>query len=165
MKRFPLRLVLSLTLILLICLSAIGVSIVAAHTARSTTISLGFQLMYKIYGTHILASETTRTQAGDTFAWKEIDRIIVKGRSQAVVIYEPLGLSGKITEPLIQNRDQYETGLARYRNRDFQEAITRFENAARFVDSPTAEETMIARCRQFLLSPPPPHWDGAFLAE
>src|SRR6201999_4021916 len=42
----------------------------------------------KFYGTTIIASETTVALAGDGFAWRELDTIRVKGRAQAIRIFE-----------------------------------------------------------------------------
>ena len=50
----------------------------------------------KFFGTTIMASETTVALTGDAFAWRELDAIRVKGRAQAVKIYEPLGLAGEV---------------------------------------------------------------------
>ena len=47
----------------------------------------------KFYGTTIIASETTVALAGEDFAWRELDAIRVKGRTQALKIYELLALS------------------------------------------------------------------------
>ena len=50
----------------------------------------------KFYGTTIIASETTVALAGEAFAWRELDAIRVKGRNQALKIYE---LRARATEP------------------------------------------------------------------
>ena len=80
----------------------------------------------KFFGTTIIASETTRLAAGDAFAWRELDAIRVKGRAQAVKIYEPLGLAGEISPDLQSRTKAYADGLARYRARDFAAAAEQF---------------------------------------
>ena len=51
----------------------------------------------KFYGTTIIASETTVALAGDAFAWRELDAIRVKGRIQALKIYELLARAAELT--------------------------------------------------------------------
>ena len=51
----------------------------------------------KFYGTTIIASETTVALAGEAFAWRELDAIRVKGRTQALRIYELLALPTALT--------------------------------------------------------------------
>jgi len=46
----------------------------------------------KYYGTKILISDTTYGEVRDMILCRELDTIQVKGKSQAVTIYEPLGL-------------------------------------------------------------------------
>ena len=43
----------------------------------------------KYFGTDILASDATVSLCGETCAWREIDAIRVKGRAQAVRVFEP----------------------------------------------------------------------------
>ena len=50
----------------------------------------------KLFGTTIIASEATVALTGKTFSWRELDALRVKGRSQAVKIYEPLGETDKV---------------------------------------------------------------------
>ena len=49
----------------------------------------------KFYGTTIIASDTTVALAGEAFAWRELDTIRVKGRTQSLKIYELLALVGR----------------------------------------------------------------------
>ena len=73
----------------------------------------------KLYGTTIIASDATVALTGAAFAWRELDAIRVKGRTQAVKIYEPLGESGQVAPEDLARAQAYGDGLARYRARDF----------------------------------------------
>lgn len=42
------------------------------------------------YGVGILCSEATRRAAGDRLAWREVDRVAVRGRQASTVVYVPL---------------------------------------------------------------------------
>lgn len=109
----------------------------------------------KFFGTTIMASETTRNATGETFVWRELDGIKVKGRNQAVKIYEPLGLAGAVSPDQAARVAAYAEGLARYRVRDFAGALEAFN---RYPDDPPAAK-FAARVRELLAEPPGPDWE------
>ncbi len=80
----------------------------------------------KQYGTLILMGAETRRLIRDAFIIREIDSIVVYGRTEGLAVYELIGLaevSGEDTTWITS----YEEGLARYRRRDFSGAIIHFE--------------------------------------
>ena len=92
------------------------------YSVMSDAVNLASRLegANKFYGTTIIASETTVALAGEAFAWRELDAIRVKGRTQALKIYELLALSAGLTssqQALIAN---YADGLAHWRAREFE---------------------------------------------
>jgi len=80
----------------------------------------------KQYGTLILIGSETRRLIRDAFITREIDSIVVYGRTEGLAVYELIGLaevSGENTDWIAS----YEEGLSRYRDRDFPGAIIHFE--------------------------------------
>jgi adenylate cyclase len=71
------------------------------YTAIGDTINLGARLerLNKHYGTTIIASELIFEAAREHFDFRFLDVVAVKGRRQAVSIYELLGKKGE-TDPL-----------------------------------------------------------------
>ena len=69
------------------------------YSVMSDAVNLASRLegANKFYGTTIIASETTVALAGDAFAWRELDAIRVKGRTQALKIYELLARAAELT--------------------------------------------------------------------
>ena len=110
----------------------------------------------KFFGTTIIASETTVAQAGDGFVWRELDAIRVKGREQAVKIYEPLAAAGEATAEQERRAKAYTEGLMRFRARDFAGAADHFGRAAD-TDPPSA--AFFERARQLMRNPPGADWD------
>ena len=53
----------------------------------------------KFYGTTIIASEATVALVGEAFAWRELDAVRVKGRVQALTIYQLLARSDELRRP------------------------------------------------------------------
>lgn len=128
------------------------------YSVMSDAVNLASRLegANKFYGTTIIASETTVALAGEAFVWRELDAIRVKGRNQALKIYE---LRARSTEPatseaaLIAN---YAAGLAHWRAREFELAATCFERSAD-IDRPAS--LFGQRARELAQNPPGEDWD------
>ena len=110
----------------------------------------------KEYGTDIIIGEETRRLAGDRICVREIDRLMVYGRSGGLAIYELLDC-GTETPAWV---GLYERGLAAYRSQDFVGAMALFRLvlAERDADQPT--RIMLARCSDFLAAPPGKDWQA-----
>jgi adenylate cyclase len=134
------------------------------YTVLGDAVNLGSRLEQanKIYGTHILISERTREEAGGAIEAREIDRIAVKGKKEAVVAYELLGLAGQVTARKREGYDAYEAGLAAYRQQDWDGAETSFRAAISILGGDKAASVLLQRALVFRRHPPGENWDGAF---
>jgi adenylate cyclase len=110
----------------------------------------------KFYGTTVIASETTVALAGKAFAWRELDMLRVKGRAQALKIYELLALSNEVTSSQEVFLADYAEGLAHWRVGEFDLAASSFERAAE-ADRPSAN--FLTRARECVQNPPGPGWE------
>jgi adenylate cyclase/guanylate cyclase len=128
------------------------------YSVMGDTVNLASRLegANKFYGTTIIVSETTVRLAGDAFAWRELDAIRVKGRSQALKIYELLALSSHLTEAQQSAASGYAEGLAHWRAREFSAAAASFGKSA---DSDRAAGMFRIRARELAASPPDADWD------
>ncbi|HSS39412.1 MAG TPA: adenylate/guanylate cyclase domain-containing protein, partial [Polyangia bacterium] len=133
------------------------------YTAMGDGVNLAARLegLNKVYGTAILVSDETRRQAGGAFMFREVDRVAVKGKAQAVAIHE---LVGTAADPLAAARRpllaRYEEALAAARARRFAEALALL--AAQPDDGPS--RALAARCGAWMRTPPPDAWDGTWTA-
>ncbi len=113
----------------------------------------------KEYGTDIIIGEETRRLAGDQILVRELDRLTVYGRAQGIAVYELLGMTedNAVLPPCMT---LYESGLAAYRDRDFEQAAGLFEQAlqARATDQPA--RLMLERCRDLVRQPPGDDWEA-----
>jgi adenylate cyclase len=113
----------------------------------------------KEYGTDIIIGEQTRRLAGNRILVRELDRLLVYGRSGGIAIYELLDIAenGAVLPDWVT---LYERGLAAYRSRDFAGAASFFQNVldARAADQPA--RIMLGRCHQYLKSPPGEDWEA-----
>src|ERR1700722_6576036 len=112
----------------------------------------------KLYGSVIIIGPETRRLAGKRILVRELDRLAVYGRAGGLQIYELLGIAGETSD----SRDWidcYESGLARYRARDFAAAIGDFEQVLKLRPEDQASSVMIERCKQQLADPAGGDWD------
>ena len=128
------------------------------YSVMSDAVNLASRLegANKFYGTTVIASETTVALTGEAFAWRELDAIRVKGRIQALKIYELLARAAELTPErrlLIAN---YAEGLAHWRARQFARAATCFDRSAG-IDRPAA--LFRDRARELAEAPPGGDWD------
>jgi adenylate cyclase len=132
-----------------------------SYTCMGDGVNLASRLeaLNKQYGTSLLASDAVRQAVGPAFAFRFLDVVAVSGKGQAVRVHELLGPAGLQGEHLETAR-LYEEALELYLRRDFEAARLAFE--ALDGDPPSA--VLAARCRVFLKTPPPPDWDGTWVA-
>jgi len=133
-----------------------------SFTAIGDGVNLAARLegLNKQYGTTILVSETIERAARDHFAFRRIDRVAVKGKAVAVAVYELLGARDVGPERVAAARN-YERALDAYFARDFAGALAVLADAQ--VDAPSL--VLAERCRLLHEAPPPPDWDGTFVAK
>ena len=108
----------------------------------------------KMYGTTVMASDSTMEQCRGEIQVRELDIVRVKGKETPTTIYEPL------QEELINNPDllnRFSDALTAYRNRDFQTAYNTFNQLAEQGD--LASEKFAVRAKHYVDNPPPADWD------
>jgi adenylate cyclase len=105
-----------------------------------------------------LVSEAVVRDAGRGFAFRQIDRVAVKGKSIGVTVYELLGPAGEAASPAVT---AYEAALEDYFARGFDSAIERLVPHAP-ADAPS--RVLLERCRALRDDPPPADWDGVYVA-
>jgi adenylate cyclase len=94
-----------------------------AYTAIGDAVNVAARLeaRTKGYGVGILVAEPTRRLVDDV-VFRQIDRVRVKGREQAVTIYEPLGLESELGEHQRDELALWHEALRAYRARDWDAA-------------------------------------------
>ena len=117
----------------------------------------------KIYGTEIIIGENTAGLLDDGFVLRELDYVRVKGRKQAISIYE---LVSHAEQPRLEKQEDiilyYGAGLDDYRRKKWAAALKNFQKVLTYRpdDGPAAE--MIRRLHFFEETPPGPDWDGIY---
>ncbi len=139
------------------------------YTVIGDSVNLGARLegANKQYKTNILVSEHTyRKIAGSVFA-RELDLLVVAGKTEPIRVYELIGIIGEDTIPshIAKLTEHYTQGLIYYRNREWSKAIEEFQQCLMLVPADYPSQLYIERCRQYLVSPPTADWNGAFILE
>jgi adenylate cyclase len=115
----------------------------------------------KEYGCDIILSQMTYDLCGDRLWARELDKIRVKGKHEAVSIYELIGdRSEPLTPPLVEFLHLYAIGRSQYIDRKFDRALMTFEAAHQLRPHDQAIALHLERCRDYLRVPPPASWDG-----
>ena len=120
----------------------------------------------KQYGAHILVSELTVKGLRGTYRMREIDLVIVKGKTRPVAIYEILDYHSDETYPRLSDALGYfRDGLEKYRARDFAAAAELFARVAAINPADKAAELYLGRCAQLQADPPPADWQGVWVMD
>jgi adenylate cyclase len=132
------------------------------YTVIGDAVNLGSRLegLNKVYGTSIIAGQATVQQLGDRFAVRELDRVKVKGKGEAVAIYELIDQKDGLDEAGRRLIEVFETGLRKYRDRDFEGAEKEFQKGLDLLPGDGPSTLYLKRTREFLQNPPGPEWDG-----
>jgi adenylate cyclase len=117
----------------------------------------------KQYSARILISENTYKRLRGTYRVRDIDMVIVKGKTEPVGVYEVLDFHTDETFPNLMDVVNYFNEAIRiYRKRDFTKAITKFEQALERNPSDKLSNTYIGRCHYLMEHPPEDDWVGVW---
>ena len=138
------------------------------YTCIGDTVNVAARLesANKFYGTSILVSHGTREQVGDTFEFRPLGGVQVKGKQQAIPIYELLGRAGEVADELCEYAADFGRAITRFQQRDWQAAREHVEKCARTRPDDLAAQRYLQALEQFSAQPPADDWNGAIeLAE
>ena len=117
----------------------------------------------KEYGCDIILSESTYQLCRDRVWVRQLDKIRVKGKNQAVTIYE---LIGDRQNPLDSQQEEflfhYHAGRAAYLSRNFPQALLCFQAAQKIQPGDPVVNIYIQRTENYQKTPPPQSWDGSW---
>ena len=129
----------------------------------------------KAYGVYTMVAEATKLaceqHGGDRVVFRYLDKIVVKGRTIPVPIYEIVGLKEHVTDETRECLGLFGEGMGRYLAQDWAGAEALFRrSAAREPNQPgktpgvesNPSLTLIKRCDYWRAHPPGADWQGVF---
>jgi len=134
------------------------------YTAMGDTTNLASRLegANKVYGTQILVSEATYVQTADEFLFRPVDLVRVKGKQQAIAVYELVADPVYVGEEFVERCATFFVAFAAYRNQEWDKAIACYEALLESMPDDSLAQLYVHRCRLLADDPPGPDWDGAF---
>lgn len=129
------------------------------YTAIGDDVNLAARLegANKLYGTGILLSGETALQIQGEFAMRTVDRIIVKGKSQAVDVFTPC------EDPRVV--ELTEQAIRSFREQKWDAAETPLHELLEIDQEDGVAKLYLKRIADFRGAPPPANWDGSATLE
>lgn len=135
-----------------------------AYTVLGDAVNLGARLesITKFYGAKLLVGPATKAQAtGIHFLL--VDQIVVKGKSEPVRVYEPLGKEGSLGEKALVNCEKHHEALAAYYRQDWDSAETVWQTLSTAEPGRHLYRLYLERISFLRENPPPTGWDGTYI--
>ena len=116
----------------------------------------------RTYGTRVLISEATSRLAADAVETREIDSVLVVGKTEPQRIFELLGQKGEVAPDRLAVRDAYTDALDAYRREAWEEAREGFEGCLAVCPCDSPSKLLLERIAQFHVTAPCADWSGVW---
>ena len=135
-----------------------------AYTVMGDAVNLASRLegLTKEYGLGILVSEGM-VAAAPGFVYREIDTVVVKGRTEGVKIYEPVGKQGEVGESVLGDIERFHKALDLYRRQRWEESEAMLKALSYAAPDYKLYKLYLKRLSHFRENTPGPAWNGQWV--
>src|SRR5258708_32260214 len=132
-----------------------------AYTAMGDAVNVASRLegLTKYYGVGILVGETTRALVKDV-VFREVDKIKVKGKDEAITIYEPMGLEAEVEKKVLDELNLWHQTIRSYRSRQWDQMEANLLNLQRMNPGCALYQLYAKEAAGKRRNPPPADWNG-----
>ena len=121
-----------------------------------------FEPANKEYGTSILIGQSTFELAKNHIEVRLIDKLVVKGKTVPIAIYELFSKKEGLTSSQQKVIQLYNDGLSFHWERKWNDALGCLNKALAITPNDGPSLALIQRIKQYELKPPPPDWKGEY---
>lgn len=134
-----------------------------AYTVLGGAVNLGSRLegLTKEYGVNIIVSESTKNAIPE-FVFRELDLVRVKGKTEPVAIFEPIGHKNDLEKSVTSELTAYKKALMNFRAQSWDKAELDFFNLNRASPERSLYQVYLDRVAIYRNEPPGVNWDGVF---
>jgi len=134
-----------------------------AYTVLGDAVNLGSRLegLTKFYGLEFLVSEFTKAQCPN-ITFRPVDKVKVKGKDEAVAIFEPVCLTDTLDPALTAELALLETAYQSYLNQQWSEAKERYNELVALKPEKQLYLLYLERIEQLKDMSLGENWDGSF---
>lgn len=134
-----------------------------AYTVMGDAVNLASRMegITKEYGVEMIVGEGTKNTVTD-FAYRELDRVRVKGKDEPVAIYEPIGPAAELDKAVQDELKLFQQTLKFYRAQGWDKTEMQLLNLQR-MSQHKLYELYAERVQYFRANPPGSDWDGVFV--
>jgi adenylate cyclase len=133
------------------------------YTVLGDAVNLASRLekLTKSYGVDVIVGENTH-QAVPEFAFRQLDRVKVKGKDKPVMVYEPLKPIETMQESEQASLHRFHHGVEYFREGKWDEAEREITPLSQLEPQCQIYHIYLERIRHHRRNPPPENWDGSY---